>query len=160
MTDRNQKNLHPHSFHPFSHQALIPPVIFHDPECPLCLNRTVHPQKRPLNTFQIFYYLFVYGCQFHIQTDAAVFVTLFAFLRVMAATAALTYIDLFLSSILVSFYLFSIGKYKLLPIRAAQVSVSVYLKIYRPKRIFTVFSIFCLDGCVFHGPQMQLLSLL
>ncbi len=42
VTNRNQKNLHPHGFDPSSHDSLIPAVILHDPERTLCLYGTVH----------------------------------------------------------------------------------------------------------------------
>ena len=104
LPDRNQKHLKQHGLEASSNNSFVPSVIFHDAKCPFGLYRSVHPEKCPMDTFQIVDYFLMHGREFLIDPYGPVLICPFASLCIGTPSAIFTLIDLFLPSILVSFY--------------------------------------------------------
>ena len=53
MAKSNEKKFEFHPSKPFSDDSFVPPVIFHDSEAALSLDRSIHSKKGSVNTFQV-----------------------------------------------------------------------------------------------------------
>ena len=60
-----------------SDNSFVPPVVFHDTKGTFCLNGSVHPQKRSLDVFEIFYHFLMHRCKFAVDPYSTVFICLF-----------------------------------------------------------------------------------
>ena len=99
MAQCNKQKFKFYPFQAFSDDSLVPPVILHDSETALCLNRSVHSEESSMDAFQIIENFLVEGCQFFIKPNCSVFIGFFALLSVWTVAAIFALVNLFLTAI-------------------------------------------------------------
>ena len=115
VSNRNKKYFQQNRFYSSSDNSFVPTVVFYNAKCTFCLNGSVHPQKCSLDTFKIFNHFLMHRCKFAVDPNGTVFICLFTVFCVRTARAIFTLIHFFLTSILVSLYVFAILKIKVFP---------------------------------------------
>ena len=83
----------------------------------------------------------MHRCKFTVAPNDTVFICLFTLFCVWTSGTVLTLVVFFLTSILVSLYVFSIPKIKVFPVWTTHNSVFTNWKIYRSEWIFTILPV-------------------
>ena len=105
---RNEKNLEPDVFDASSDDPAVTTIVLHDPESAFRLDGTVHSEKGSMYAFQVLHDFVMHGSELPIDADCAVLIGLLAPLRIRAAGAVFTGIDLFLASVAVPPYMLAV----------------------------------------------------
>ena len=113
-----------------SSEPFVPSVGFYFSVGSLRLYGTIHPEQRPMNAVQVVQNLFVERCQFIVQPDDSVKLTLVTFGSVRTAAAIFTLVKFHGSPILVSFHWLCSEEEKFLVIWTNQPSLFIYPKIH------------------------------
>ena len=139
VPNRDQIKLQLDRIQPSSDNALIPAVLFYDPEGALCLNGAVHTQQRSVDAFEVVKNFFMELGKLLIDTDRLVLFCLLTPVRIRASAAILAFVDFLLSPVLIPLDRLSVCKVEFFVIRANQVAICVCLEIDGAERISPMY---------------------
>lgn len=144
VADRNQKKLGADEIEASSSRSSVIAVLFHDPESSFRLDGTVPSQQRAVDGVQVLEHLSVDVSQLLVQSDRSVLVGLLALGSIRTIAAILTYVDLFLPSVVVPFDSFSVRELHPAAVGADQLPLFVCLEVDGTERIGGILPVLCL----------------
>ena len=150
------ENLHANRIYASSHDASVPAILLHDPECAFRLNRTVHPKQGAPYALQVLQNLPVHSGQLLVDPHRPVFGRPFALFCMRTARAVIAFIDLFLSAIVILFDVLPVSEHKCPSLRTVQRSVFIDPEVLCAVGILTVRSAFV--SFLYIGNFMYLIS--
>ena len=136
--NRNQKNFHFHWIHASSDNPVIFPIVLHHSESTFCLDSTVPSQQKSAGICQSSDDVSMDLCKLTIQADPSVMRCFLATFCIRTAIAVLTFIDFFLTAILVALNVFPVDEFELLSIGTEQRSINRRLEINRTEWVIVI----------------------